>query len=148
MLLSKACEYGIRAALFIASTEEDDSYVSIREISDKLDIPYHFLAKILQKLTNTGLLKSMKGPNGGVRFEKHHANIQLFEIVTAIDGDKLFTECILGLPGCGRQKPCALHQHWMIHREGIKNMLNSTTLKELAGQTKAGKFRMKPEALE
>jgi Rrf2 family protein len=146
MLLSKACEYGLRSALFIASVEEDDNYVSIREISDKLDIPYHFLAKILQKLTAAGLLKSMKGPNGGVRLEKQHENIQLLEIVTAIDSDKLFTECILGLPGCGKQAPCALHHKWMVHREGIKNMLSSTTLKELVGQTKAGNFRMKAES--
>jgi Rrf2 family protein len=141
MLLSKSCEYGMRAALFIASIE-GDKYVSIREISDKLDIPYHFLTKILQKLTAAGLLQSMKGPNGGVRLERKHKSIQLLDIITAIDGSKLFTECVLGLPGCGNKKPCALHDKWMAHREGIKNMLDSTTLKELADQSKAGKFRM------
>jgi Rrf2 family protein len=141
MLLSKACEYGIRAAVFIASMEEG-KYVSIREVSDKLDIPYHFLTKILQKLTTGGLLTSMKGPAGGVRLKRNGEDIQLLEIVTAIDGDELFNECVLGLPGCGDQKPCALHRKWMDHRQGIKKMLYSTTLKELATQMKAGDFRM------
>ncbi len=127
MLLSKACEYGIRAAIFIASMEEG-KYVSIREVSDKLDIPYHFLTKILQKLTTCGLLTSMKGPAGGVRLKRNPEDVQLFEIITAIDGDELFNECVLGLPGCGAQKPCVLHRKWMDHREGIKNMLRTTTL--------------------
>lgn len=140
MLLSKSCEYGMRAALFIAAIE-GDKYVSIREIGDKLDIPYHFLTKILQKLTLSGLLKSMKGPNGGVRLERNRDNIQLLEIITAIDGDELFTECILGLPNCGNAKPCALHSTWVSHREGIKNMLKSTTLEELAGKIQADRTR-------
>lgn len=135
MLLSKSCEYGMRAVLFIAFAKEDN-YIPIKEISDELGIPHHFLTKILQKLTAAELLKSMKGPNGGVQLKKDSKNIQLLEIVKAIDGSELFTECVLGLPDCGDAKPCALHAKWMDRREDIKKMLGSTTLKELAKKIK------------
>lgn len=141
MLLSKSCEYGMRAILFIAFAEEDN-YIAIKEISNQLDIPHHFLTKILQNLTAEGLLTSMKGPNGGVRLKKDSSNIQLLEIVQAIDGSKLFSECVLGLPGCGNQRPCALHHQWIDRRESIKNMLGSTTLRELADKNKTEGFRL------
>lgn len=141
MLLSKSCEYGLRAGLFIASSNEE-GYISIREISDKLDISFHFLTKILQKLKAKGLLESFKGPTGGVRFAKSGDTVTLLDIVEAIDGNNLFTECVLGLPGCGDKKPCAMHHNWMIHREKIKKMLKNTTVKELALQSKENDYRI------
>ena len=63
MLLSKSTEYGIRATLYLTSLKQD-GYVSIRAISDELDISFHFLTKIFQKLTQAGLLQSFRGPRG------------------------------------------------------------------------------------
>jgi hypothetical protein len=37
----------------------------------------------------------------------------LYEIVVAIDGEDLFRECVLGLPGCGDATPCPLHDEWI-----------------------------------
>ncbi|HET6528261.1 MAG TPA: Rrf2 family transcriptional regulator [Balneolaceae bacterium] len=141
MLLSKSCEYGLRATLYLASLD-DDTFTSIRQISDKLDISYHFLTKILQQLTAKGLLESFKGPNGGVKLAKSGKKIQLLEIVEAIDGGELFTECVLGLPGCGMKKPCALHDKWMNRRNGIKDMMESTSLSELSEQSISNCFRI------
>lgn len=141
MLLSKSCEYGLRATLFLASSGQKN-YTSISEISDKLDISFHFLTKILQKLNAQGLLESFKGPNGGVKLAKPGDEIQLLEIVETIDGDDLFNECVLGLPGCGDKKPCALHNKWANHRESIKKMLGSTSLKALADETIEEDYRI------
>lgn len=141
MLLSKSCEYGMRASLFLAF-RDGEGYISIREISDKLDISFHFLTKILQQLTAQSLVTSFKGPKGGVKLAKPGQKIKLLDIVKAIDGDDLFNECVLGLEGCGDREPCALHHKWMDHRIGIKKMLDSTTLKELADQSKAKNYRI------
>ncbi len=135
MLLSKACVYGIRASLFLAARDAK-GYISIRQMGEKLDISPHFLTKILQQLTEDGLLESYKGPNGGVRLTRSGDEITIMEIVKAIDGDKLLTECALGLPGCGVQKPCPIHEKWADAREGIRKMLEGTTLKEMAKKGK------------
>ncbi len=141
MLLSKACIYGLRASLFLASNQ-DGEYVSIRQMSDRLNISFHFLTKVLQQLTSAGLMESYKGPNGGVRLTKSGSEVSLSEIVVAIDGPDLFTECALGLPGCGTEKPCPLHEKWALTRDGIREMLEKTDLVELAEKGKAGNMRI------
>lgn len=141
MLLSKSCVYGLRASLFLASNQNGE-YISIREMSERLDISFHFLTKILQQLTAAGLMESYKGPNGGIRLTKAGTQVSLFEIVEAIDGSDLFTECVLGLPGCGNSKPCPLHDKWTETRKAISNMLEQTNLVELAEKGKSLNLRI------
>ena len=141
MLLSKSCVYGLRAALYLASTQ-DDGYISIRKMSDKLDISFHFLTKILQQLTAADLMESYKGPNGGVRLTKSGSEVSLYSVVAAIDGEDLFTECALGLPGCGTDKPCPLHEKWATTRDAIRIMLEETNLVELADKGKDMNLRI------
>lgn len=144
MLLSSACVYGLRATLYLAS-ESEDSYISITRISEELEISRHFLTKILQELTEAGLMESMKGPKGGVRLKFPGDEIQLLEIVAAIDGMDFLTECALGLPGCGTAKPCPLHDQWADTRDEIRKMLEETSLQELVEKGKEGNLRITAE---
>lgn len=141
MLLSKSCVYGLRAALYLASRKEGE-YTSIKEMSKKLDISFHFLTKILQQLTAEKFMESYKGPNGGVRLSTKGRAATLYDLVVAIDGDELFTQCALGLPGCGSEKPCPLHNSWQSTRDDIKTMFQKTTLDNLGKQGKENKFRI------
>lgn len=141
MLLSKACEYGIRAVLYL-TTSTPGTYVPIRTISDMLSIPYHFLAKIVQTLAQRDVLASSRGPNGGVALARPASQISLEEIVLAVDGSAVFTECVLGLPGCGEQKPCPLHEQWAPARDRIHRMFEQVSLAELAARMEDGDFRL------
>ena len=107
-MLSTSCVYGLRAVIYIASIKKE-SFVSIREISSNLDISFYFLTKILQVLTQKKILVSFKGPNGGVKLAKPADHITIMDVVLALDGAKVFEQCILGLPGCGVLNPCPLH---------------------------------------
>lgn len=143
MLLSKACIYGIRASLYMAAMHEQKrQFVPIREVSDSLDLSFHFLTKILQQLTAAGLMESYKGPKGGIALSRKPKEIMLIEIVAAIDGTGLFTECVLGLPGCGVEKKCPLHDKWDYTREAIQIMFNSTSLDEMASKGKRMNLRL------
>lgn len=131
MLLSKSCIYGLRASLYLAYNK-DDGYISIKEMAKELDISFHFLTKILQQLTAEGYMESYKGPNGGIKLSIKGLSSTLFDFVTTIDGEELFTECVLGLPGCGASVPCALHENWISTREGIVKMLQDATIRDIA----------------
>ena len=120
----------------------DDSYVSIKKISSDLDISHHFLTKVLQKLTSADMMESMKGPKGGVRLVDSTDDITLLEIVAAIDGMDILTECALGLPGCGTEKPCPIHDKWADTRDEIRKMLSSTSLQDLVEEGKSGNLRI------
>jgi Rrf2 family protein len=143
MLLSKSCEYGLRAMLYLAMLGEDADgdasagpnptreYVSIRTVSDELDIGFSFLTKVFQQLNDAGLLTSKRGPGGGVALTRPPGDISLYEIVVALDGDELFEECVLGLPGCGEAEPCPLHDHWTDAREQLETTFRTTSLAEV-----------------
>jgi Rrf2 family protein len=144
MLLSKSCIYGLRASLFLAASKPED-YTSIKEISSKLGISFHFLTKILQQLTAKGLLESQKGPKGGVRLVRRTQEVKFIDVVVAIDGESLFRECVLGLPGCGTKEPCPLHNEWGESRNRILEMFNNNTLIYLTQEFKNNKLRLNDE---
>lgn len=141
MLLSQRCEYGLRTALHLAAAAPG-AYVPIRDVSAALGIPYHFLAKIAQAMIQQDLLASTRGPHGGVRLARSADRIMLYDIVVALDGPAIFEACVLGLPGCGTQQPCPLHDQWAAARERVRVMFAETSLAELAQRIEADDLRL------
>lgn len=131
MIFSKACIYGLRAALYVAALDKQ-AFVPIKSISDNLDISFHFLTKILQTLTQHNIMLSYRGPNGGIALARPAEQINVIQIVEAIDGTKSFSDCILDLPGCGTQRPCPMHDQWSRIREEMRQLLETTTLAGLS----------------
>lgn len=130
LLISKTCNYGIRAALYVAS-KKDLKYVPIRKISEDLKISFHFLTKILQMLTQRNIMVSYRGPNGGVSLGKAASSITILDIIEAIDGLNLFQGCILGLPECDNDHPCPLHEKWAVVRLELKSTFQDANLSDL-----------------
>lgn len=131
-MFSKTCEYGLRAVIFIAQESKIENKLSITAISDAIDSPKPFTAKILQQLTKNKIVQSIKGPHGGFFIEeKKLKTITLSDIVQVLDGDAIYTGCGLGLHQCNEHKPCPLHFKFIEIRENLKIMLQSTTLLEL-----------------
>ena len=130
-LLSRSCEYGLRASLYLASLNHH-RHVPIRQIAEALDISGMFLTKIFQQLTAAGIMESLRGPTGGVTFAKPLDDITLRDLIDAIDGPELFEECVLGLPGCGHAKPCPFHKQWTVERDRLNALFSQTTLADVA----------------
>lgn len=128
-MFSKTCEYAIRAMIFISQKSEKGVRVGIKEISIGIDSPEHFIAKILQNLSRKGLVSSYKGPHGGFFLEKE-SNVTLADIVKAIDGEKLFVNCGLGLAYCSESHPCPIHNDFKKIRNNISDMLHNSKLSE------------------
>ncbi len=141
MILSRGCEYGLRAALYLVSLKPD-GFVPIRRLSDNLDIEFHFLTKLFQQLTEAGLVRSQRGPKGGVALAQAADRVTAMDVVLAIDGPDLFQECVLGLPGCGEQQPCPLHDRWARQREGLRMMFLNTSLLDMAERMKEEGYRL------
>ncbi|PJA26609.1 MAG: transcriptional regulator [candidate division Zixibacteria bacterium CG_4_9_14_3_um_filter_46_8] len=141
MMLSKTCDYGIRAAIFVAG-RKDQQFTPIGEISEQLNISFHFLTKILQRLTQESILKSYRGSNGGVALARAAHLISLKDIVSAIDGDNPFGACLLGLNQCSDHNPCPLHEQWNLIRKKMESLFEKTTLAKLATATTAKRFRL------
>lgn len=132
-MFSKACEYGIRSAVYIALQSLEGRRVSVGEIAEEIDSPVAFTAKILQQLTRNNIVRSVKGPHGGGEIEREDMDtVKLNMIVKAIDGDKIYMGCGLGLKECNEHKPCPLHDRFLDIRNNLSTMLRTTSLYELA----------------
>ncbi|MBJ6366978.1 RrF2 family transcriptional regulator [Snuella sedimenti] len=138
-MFSKACEYGIKASIFIAINSFEGKRVSPKEIAEEIDSPQAFTAKILQALVRHGVINSVKGAYGGFEIDKKDiALIKLSQIVNAIDGDKIYNGCGLGLHTCDENRPCPVHDKFKVVRDELKHMLEHTSLEELALNIKSG----------
>jgi Rrf2 family protein len=140
LLFSRQCEYGLQAVLYLALKGEGEM-TSIKELTAKLRIPYHFVAKILQSLTRKGFLTSLKGPTGGFALALPPKEITLFQIVEAIDGTDLIRRCVLGFPECSGENPCAVHETWGALREEIHQMLVKKNVAALAKEMEKEGYR-------
>lgn len=144
MILSKSCIYGIQSAIYVAA-HDADGYVSINQIASELQISFHFLTKVLQQLTQEGIMNSYRGPRGGVALAKNKADISLYELIEAIDGTEIFTECMLGLPGCGVAEPCPAHDHWTRLRVELTGIAKRLSLKDLGDKASELNVRLAKE---
>ena len=140
ILFSRQCEYALQAVMYLALKPEGER-TSIKELTRKINIPYHFLAKILQDLTYKGLLMSQKGPTGGFALGKPAKDITLFQIVEAIDGTDVTSKCVLGFPECSGKNPCAVHEKWTLLRDEIRLMLVGKNITQMAKDMKKPEYK-------
>ena len=133
-MFSKTCEYAIRALIFIAQKSKEGYKVGIKEIAAGTDAPEYFIAKILHDLSKKNLVLSQKGPSGGFYLDDAFLKNSLADVVIAIDGDKIFSGCGLGLAYCSEKKPCPIHNQFKKVRKDIYDMLASAQLNQLQDQ--------------
>lgn len=138
-MFSKACEYGIKATIYIALQSMDGRRVGLRDIAQQINSPLAFTAKILQELAKNNIVNSVKGPSGGFEIAKNKMDkVKLSHIVMAIDGDSIYKGCGLGLKECNAKEPCPVHDKFNKIRNELRLMLESTSIYELSLGLKSG----------
>jgi Rrf2 family protein len=132
-MFSKACQYGIKAVVYIASKSSLGQRASLKDIAFNINSPEAFTAKILHQLAKNNLLDSLKGPAGGFVIPPGRTEeIKLSHIVSAIDGDAIYMGCALGFESCDARQPCPMHTKFVAIRNDLRGMLENTSLSELA----------------
>jgi Rrf2 family protein len=143
-MFSKACEYALRAVLYISIKSVDGSRLGIPEIAKEVDAPFAFTGKILQTLVREGIISSIKGPNGGFYIDPKSKPIPLNAIVKAIDGSEdVLHDCALGLKVCSDKFPCPIHGEIKIYKERLRTVMKETTVQSLAKDLSRGKTFLK-----
>src|SRR5215467_6439102 len=108
----------------------------VKNIAEEEQIPAHFLAKILQQIARKGLLKSSKGPTGGICLKVAPGKLKLIDIVDAVDGLNSFSACAGGLPECNVATACSLCDRWRPVQSKIMVFLGKTTIADLVRDSK------------
>ena len=143
LCFQKTCEYGIKAMIFVAQKSKNEARVGIKEIAKGTDSPEHFIAKIMQDLSRRKLVHSVKGPNGGFYLDKEDLKASIADIVKAMDGEKLYTDCVLGLKACSEKNPCPVHFEFKEIKRNLIGMIENNTIGDFNKKLDSGKFFLK-----
>lgn len=130
MLITRSSEYALELVLYLIK-QNSDTFVPLRQIAKGTNLSYHFLGKISQILVKYNLLKTYRGPNGGVALNRAASEITLYDIVSAVEGDAFLDHCILRPDRCPIDSPCQIHPVWVNIRTDIQNVFHNVTLDTL-----------------
>jgi Rrf2 family transcriptional regulator, iron-sulfur cluster assembly transcription factor len=133
MQITRSGEYGLRGLVFLAK-QPPGKVTLVSEISREQKIPETFLAKIFQRLSKAGLLRSVRGAGGGFSLGKPANEITMREIVEAIEGPIALNRCLLRQGECEEEKVCPLRQVWEEAQQRFVEVLDRTTMEDLAKQ--------------
>ncbi len=136
--LTKKADYGLMALKFLA--EQPDSFsLSAKDIAEAYHIPPQLLAKILQRLTKVGLLRSHAGMNGGYALSRSAKEISAFEVIRAIDGPFFITSCVTVSGSCDLTDSCTIKEPLRRVNESISDVLKNIRISDLVDQEQQAK---------
>ena len=130
MKLSRESEYGIQGLIHL-SQQPPGTVMQLAAIAEAQGLPLSFLAKIFQKLTQYGLIRSFRGATRGYTLSRPPGEISLREVLEAIEGPGLFEHCIFWSHHCAEDNPCILHEGWKQIKPKLTAMMEVTTLQDL-----------------
>jgi len=134
MLLTKASEYALLSILLISDKKEP---IDVENLSVSLMISKSFLAKVLQKLTKAGILKSFKGVKGGFILAKKMGEISILDIIKAVEENPATVfECTGDSGNCpsNRVTACSIWPTLNKLQIRIDDFLSSITLQEIVSK--------------
>ncbi len=143
MKLSSRTEYAVRAMAELALMHGSDP-VSLREIAARQDIPEKYLEQLFRQLRKAGLIKGVRGAQGGYSLAGRPSDVTVGDIMRAVDGPIAVCSCAAegeGDDDCERKPHCAAHPVWARLQSGIVSILDSTTLYDMLAQTPADDIR-------
>jgi Rrf2 family protein len=130
----------MRAAIYIAEQPKEKRN-PINEIADSEQIPRDFLAKILKELTRAQILRSYQGVHGGYTLARRPREINLLDIVEAMDGPLGLDLCVRDTNGCDRRHEShkALSPFFSKLQTQARKSFKSATLAKLVKQKGNGR---------
>ena len=130
MKLTTRTRYGTRALLDLAMHSQRKP-VQLKEIANRQSISLHYLEHLITPLVAAGIIKSLRGSQGGVLLAKSPKEIRLSDVVELLEGSIAPVECTQSPEVCDRSKFCATRDIWGELAEAIKGVLEATTLQDL-----------------
>lgn len=133
MQLTRQADYAIRALLRL-SEEEYGSVIQTRDIASSEGIPEKYLPTIMRTLARSGLVRTLRGNQGGVLLARQPAEINLREVIEAIEEPIVLNRCLRDNDECNREEFCPVHSVWDRIQKTLIDRLESTTFADLAAE--------------
>ena len=128
MMISTKGRYGLRLMLDLAK-EGGERPVPVKEIAKRQDISEKYLEQIISQLSKAGLVKSIRGAQGGYVLTRSSSEITAGEILRAAEGSIAPVECCE--IGCDHSDGCVTFGLYKRIKDAVDSVVDSTTLADM-----------------
>lgn len=135
MQITRQADYALRAMLYLARLEPNQR-AATSQIAEEMEIPPSFLAKIISQLSISGLIHTSRGARGGVSLARKPEDINLLDVVEAIDGSISLNECVADPSVCSFGDNCPIHEVWCEAKAELVHKLQEATFDKLIEREK------------
>lgn len=138
MRLSTKGRYGLRAMVDIAQSQ-DEGPVAIHNIAQRQDLSNRYLEQLLIPLKQAGLVKSIRGSQGGYVLGRAAGSITVGDVIRVLEGPIAPVDCVneMNPDDCNRADYCVTKKIWSRLRDSIVEVLDSYTLEDLMNEASA-----------
>lgn len=133
MRLSNLADYAV-ITMSAAANHCGGSRISAAELAAETGLPTPTVQKLVSKLTGAGLLRSVRGANGGLQLARPAAAITVADIVEAVEGPIALTACIDTTGECDHEARCTMKPHWPVINSALRSALADITLTQLRAE--------------
>jgi Rrf2 family protein len=137
MRVSSKGDYGIRALVELAHRYGEARPIQSGDIAARQKVPESYLEQLLTTLRRAGLIRSVRGPQGGHALIRDPREIRVSEVVEALEGPIVAVDCLDDASACAKSGGCAQRQMWADVRAAVLGVLENVTIAELAERDRA-----------
>ncbi len=137
MKLSTKGQYGLRALLEIA-IYQNEGPVTLNNIAARQDISEGYLEQLMMPLKRAGIVKSVRGAQGGYLLAKNPKEVTVGEVIRVLEGPIAPVACVdeENPEECVRADFCVTRIVWEKVRDSISGVLDSFSLEDLVQESK------------
>ncbi len=131
-MITREADYAIRAIILSAIYHKKNLPLTTTILSEKMEIPYRFLRKIMMKLRGAGYIDTKKGKNGGVRLKPKASDISIVDIVSIFSDSSVYiSKCTRDNKPCDGLEECKLHVELSAIQSDLNKRLSAITIDKL-----------------
>ncbi len=131
MKVSTKGDYGVRALVELAHCYGQGPMQSA-EIASRQESPETYLDQLLTTLRRAGFIRSVRGPQGGHALIREPHEVNLNEVMVALEGSLAPSPCVDDPDACTKEGGCVQREVWERVRDATQEILQSVTIADLA----------------
>ena len=137
-------DYGVRALVDLAQ-RGDGEPIRAADIASRTAIPEPYLAQLLHTLSRNGIVKSLRGPQGGHVLAMDPSDVRLSTVMSCLGSPETIVGCLDDVSMCIHVPACAQREVWRSVEEAVHSILDSTTIADLVERTRAMRLEQRKQ---
>lgn len=130
MKLSSKGRYGIHAMYDLAQCSQAGPQ-PLKAIAQRQDVPEAYLEQLMAPLRRAGLVKAVRGAQGGYLLARPPGQITVGQVLRALEGDMKLADCLLEEDACDKACVCPTRLVWQKLRDGMNQIADGITLEDM-----------------